>query len=48
MKKNRIGNTDIEATHLSFGGIKLHSNMPDKAENIVSSMPCWRCKATNV
>jgi len=36
MKKSRIGNTDIEATHLSFGGIKLHSNMPDKAENIVS------------
>jgi predicted aldo/keto reductase-like oxidoreductase len=36
MRKNRIGNTDIEATHLSFGGIKLHSNMPDKAENIVS------------
>jgi len=36
MKKNRIGNTDIEATHLSFGGIKLHGNMADKAENIVS------------
>lgn len=36
MKKKRIGNTDIEATHLSFGGIKLHRNMPDKAENIVS------------
>ena len=36
MRKNRIGNTDIEATHLSFGGIKLHKNMPDKAENIVS------------
>lgn len=36
MKKNRIGKTDIEATHFSFGGIKLHRNMPDKAENIVS------------
>ncbi|MBD3185133.1 aldo/keto reductase [Candidatus Poribacteria bacterium] len=36
MRKNRIGKTDIEATHLSFGGIKLHPNMPDKAENIVS------------
>ncbi len=36
MKKNRIGNTDVEATHLSFGGIKLHKDMPDKAENIVS------------
>jgi len=36
MKKNRIGKTDMIATHLSFGGIKLHSNMPDKAENIVS------------
>ena len=35
MKKNRIGNTDIEATHLSFGGIKLRRNMQDKAEDIV-------------
>ncbi len=36
MKKNRIGNTDVKATHLSFGGIKLHKDMPDKAENIVN------------
>jgi hypothetical protein len=36
MEKRKIGSTDIEATHLSFGGIKLHDNMPDKAENIVS------------
>lgn len=36
MKKNRLRNTDMKVTHLSFGGIKLHSNMPDKAENIVS------------
>ncbi len=36
MRKNRIGKTDMEVTHLSFGGIKLHGNMPDKAENIVS------------
>lgn len=36
MRKNVIGKTDMEVTHLSFGGIKLHSNMPDKAENIVS------------
>jgi len=36
MKKNRIGNTDIKATHLSFGAIKLHNDMPDKAENIVN------------
>jgi len=36
MKKNRLGNTDMVVTHFSFGGIKLHSNMPDKAENIVS------------
>ena len=32
MRKNRLGNTDIEATHLSFGGIKLQKNMPDKSE----------------
>jgi len=36
MKRNRIGNTDMIVTHFGFGGIKLHSNMPDKAENIVS------------
>ncbi len=36
MRKNKIGKTDMEVTHLSFGGIKLHGNMPDKAENIVS------------
>lgn len=36
MKKNRIGKTDMVVTHLSFGGIKLHNNMPDKAENIVN------------
>lgn len=36
MRKNKIGNTDLEVTHLSFGGIKIHRNMPDKAENIVS------------
>jgi len=36
MKRNKIGKTDIVATHFSFGGIKLHRNMPDKAENIVA------------
>jgi hypothetical protein len=36
MKKNRLGNTDMVVTQMSFGGIKLHGNMPDKAENIVS------------
>jgi predicted aldo/keto reductase-like oxidoreductase len=36
MRKNKIGKTDMVVTHLSFGGIRLHNNMPDKAENIVS------------
>jgi len=36
MEKKKIVNTDMEVTHLSFGGIKLHKNMPDRAENIVS------------
>jgi len=36
MRKNKLGNTDMIVTHLSFGGIKLHNNMPDKAENVVS------------
>jgi len=36
MKRNKLGNTDMEMTHLSFGGIKLRKDMPDKAENIVN------------
>jgi hypothetical protein len=36
MRKNKLGKTDMVVTHLSFGGIKLHKNMPDKAENIVN------------
>ena len=35
MKKNRLGRTDLELSHLSFGGIKLRKGMADGAENIV-------------